>query len=214
MIILARDCMKKVLLYIIICFCLIDVNAQDRVTVQLDKCVDGDTAWFIFQGKREKFRFLAINTPESTNKIEEYGKESSKYTCDALTNAKKLEIEFDPKSDEKDKYNRYLAWIFVDNELLQKKLIENGYAEIKYIYGDYLYLDELKEVEENVKKKKIGIFKEQENNLDFHDYIVIGIGGVIFILMMIIFPKYRKKVTRKAKNYTKKQFKKSIKKIH
>lgn len=206
--------MKKVLLYIMMCFCFTSVKAKERIEVQLDKCVDGDTAWLVYQEKREKFRFLAINTPESTNKIEAYGKEASKYTCDTLTNAKKIEIEFDPKSDEKDKYNRYLAWIFVDNELLQKKLIENGYAEIKYIYGDYLYLEELKEVEENAKEKKIGIFKEQENNLDFQDYIVIGIGGVIFILLMMIFPKYRKKITRKAKSYTKKQLKKSIKKIH
>lgn len=197
--------MKKVLFFIIICFCFINANAQERVPVQLDKCIDGDTAWFVYQGKREKFRFLAIDTPESTNKIEEYGKEASIYTCDTLTNAKKLEIEFDSKSDEKDKYGRYLAWIFVDNELLQKKLIENGYAEIKYIYGDYLYLEELKKVEENTKEKKIGIFKEQENNLDFYDYVIITIGGVIFILMMIIFPKYRKKVTRKAKNFIKKQ---------
>ena len=68
-----------------------------------------------------------------------------------------------------------------------------------------MYLEELKKVEENTKEKKIGIFKEQENNLDFYDYVIITIGGVIFILMMIIFPKYRKKVTRKAKNFIKKQ---------
>ena len=48
------------------------VNALDKV--KLDKCIDGDTVHFIYKGKSNKFRFLAIDTPESTTKIEKLGK--------------------------------------------------------------------------------------------------------------------------------------------
>ena len=89
--------MKKALI-ILLSLCLINnVNAREIVT--LSKCVDGDTAWFYLNEEEIKTRFLAIDTPESTNKIEEYGKEASNFTCDKLTSAKKIEIEYDINSD-------------------------------------------------------------------------------------------------------------------
>ena len=89
--------MKKVFLIIFILFFCINVNAKEIVT--LNKCVDGDTAWFNINGEKIKARFLAIDTPESTNKIEPYGKEASEFTCNLLKNAKKIEIEYDENSD-------------------------------------------------------------------------------------------------------------------
>lgn len=34
-----------------------------------------------------------------------------------------LELEFDKVADKKDKYDRYLAWIWIDDELLQNLLV-------------------------------------------------------------------------------------------
>ena len=56
------------------------IEPGKRFEVTLDKCVDGDTAWFNVDGKKTKVRFLYIDTPESTNEIEPYGKEASEYT--------------------------------------------------------------------------------------------------------------------------------------
>jgi len=64
--------------------------------------------------------------------------------CDALTNAKTIELEYDDGSDETDKYGRTLAWVYADGKLLQRELVKQGLAEVKYIYGDYAYTDELK----------------------------------------------------------------------
>ena len=72
-----------------------NAEASEKIEVTLSKCVDGDTAWFILDGEEIKTRFLAIDTPESTNEIEPFGKEASNYTCDLLTNANKIEIEYD-----------------------------------------------------------------------------------------------------------------------
>ena len=61
--------MKKVVVMIVILF--LNINVYAKEVVKLDKCVDGDTAWFYYNNEVSKFRFLAIDTPESTNKIEE-----------------------------------------------------------------------------------------------------------------------------------------------
>lgn len=194
--------MKKILFILTLFFTFTINTYAKKLEVTLDKCVDGDTAWFNLDNERIKTRFLAINTPESTNKIEAYGKEASNYTCNMLTNAKKIEIEYDSNSDKFDKYDRHLVWVFVDDTLLQEKLLEEGLAEIKYIYGDYKYLDELKKVESTAKKNKVGMWSDSKN--DYSIYLII-IGSIIIILVFIFSKKGRKKILRELKKETKKK---------
>lgn len=184
------------------------INASNKLSVTLNKCVDGDTAWFNLNDEVIKTRFLAIDTPESTNKIEKYGKEASKFTCDLLSNAKKIEIEYDDNSDKQDKYKRELVWIFVDGELLQEKIVENGYAEIKYIYGDYKYLNQLDKALNKAKKNKVNLWN---NNVDDTNYILVGIIILIIIILFIFNKKVRRKIIRKTKREVKKTIKKALK---
>lgn len=155
--------MKKKLYMLITILCMLltlyptSIFALAKREVKLSKCVDGDTARFILNKEEIKARFLAIDTPESvhpTKGVEPYGKEASEYTCNALKNAKKITIEYDSDSDKTDKYKRHLVWVYVDDVLLQKTLIEKGYAKVAYLYGKYQYTDELKETEEKVKPQK------------------------------------------------------------
>lgn len=159
--------MKRVVIifFILIIFPL-TVNAE-RKEIEFDSCVDGDTIKAKIDGEVSTIRFLAVDTPETVypkKKAEPYGKEASNYTCNRVKNAKKLEIEYDPGSDKLDKYKRTLGWIYVDGSLLQKELIEQGYAKVAYIYGDYLYTNELKNVEKNIKERKIGVWSDQTLN--------------------------------------------------
>ena len=194
--------MKKILFILTLFFTFTITTYAKKLEVTLDKCVDGDTAWFNLDNERIKTRFLAINTPESTNKIEAYGKEASNYTCNMLTNAKKIEIEYDSNSDKFDKYDRHLVWVFVDDTLLQEKLLEAGLAEIKYIYGDYKYLDELKKIESTAKKNKVGMWSDSKD--DYSIYLII-IGAIIIVLVFIFSKKGRKKILRELKKETKKK---------
>ncbi len=134
--------------------------------VSLEKCVDGDTANFKdSEGNIFKTRFLAIDTPETvhpTKEVEAYGKDASNYTCDQLTEAKEIRLEYDPAAEKEDKYNRRLAWVFVDDVLLQKSLVELGYAEVAYLYDDYKYTPILQDTEALAKAKKVGIWSEEE----------------------------------------------------
>lgn len=110
---------------------------SDAIIVGLDKCVDGDTAWFNIDGERTKVRFLYVDTPESTNTTEPYGKEASEFTCNLLTNAELLTLEYDGNTT--DKYGRTLAWVWVNDLLVQEELAKNGYVEKVYDYGSYKY---------------------------------------------------------------------------
>ena len=159
--------MKKKIILILSTF-FIGINfTYAKETVKFSDCVDGDTIK-ILVGKEEKtVRMLAIDTPESvhpTKGVEYYGKEASNYTCETVKNAKKIEIEYDSNSDKTDKYDRLLVWVFIDGKLLQKDLIEKGYAKVAYLYDDYKYTKELENAQELASAKEIGIWNEEEKN--------------------------------------------------
>lgn len=59
-------------------------------------------------GGEEKVRFIGVDTPESTTRVEPYGKEAAAYTKSRL-NGKKVYLE--PDVGERDKYGRLLAYV-------------------------------------------------------------------------------------------------------
>lgn len=158
--------MKKLIIFLSL-FTISINNIYAREKVEFSDCVDGDTIKVLLEGKEYTARLLAIDTPESVHPqkpVEYYGKEASDYTCNKIKNAKKLEIEYDDNSDRMDKYDRLLVWVFTDGVLLQKDLIENGYAKVAYLYDDYKYTSELEKVQELTSAKNIGIWNEEEKN--------------------------------------------------
>lgn len=204
--------MKKVLLIIFIFFISINYVDAKEIEVKFASCVDGDTAKFIYNDEVIKARFLAIDTPETVHPSKEkkkWGKEASEYTCDKISNANNIILEFDPNSDELDKYDRYLVWIFVDGDLLQKQLIELGYAKVAYLYGDYKYTEILKTSEAKVKEQKIGIWSENNTTIDKIDYYII----ILFVIMLLICmfsTKKRKKIINKTRSNIKSKIKKEL----
>ena len=139
----------------------------NKIEVELVKTVDGDTAKFKMDGEQVTVRFLGINTKETVHPEigeEEWGKEASDFTKEKLENATKVELEFDKVADKKDKYDRYLAWILIDEELLQNLLVQNGFAETYMFQNNYKYAGMLQESEELAKESKLGIWSEDTNS--------------------------------------------------
>ena len=168
-----------------------EVNRKEKVT--FSKCGDGDTARFIINGEERKVRFLAIDTPELDSN-EKFSKEASEYTCNALKKAKEIYLEYDSNSDKEDKYGRVLAFVYADDILLEKSLIENGLAKVYYIYGDYAHVDELREIERIAKNKKIGIWSDDipdivddEEKNEAPDNIITQIINLIITILEKIF---------------------------
>lgn len=171
------------------------VNTKEEV--KFSKCSDGDTAHFVINGVDKTVRFLAIDTPEIANKdhaADYMGDEASEYTCNALKMAKHIYLEYDTNSDKEDKYGRILAFVHVDDELLEAKLIENGLAKVAYIYGDYAYVEELRALEELARNKKIGIWSENNVLYDIDETIDTNEESNIFIKILQIIINYLIKI--------------------
>ena len=160
--------MKK-RIFLLILFLLVPISIEAKDIVKLSKCIDGDTARFTLKGEDIKVRFLGINAPEvaSGNKeAEEFGDTAAEYTCNRLKKAKKIELEYDSASDKVDKYDRYLAYVFVDDKLLETDILKKGYAKVQYINDKYKYYDELIKAEEKAKNNNLGIYGEEEKEED------------------------------------------------
>ena len=213
--------MKKVFLTLIFLFIgIISVSAK-TIEVKFSDCVDGDTAKFIYKKEEITARFLAIDTPETVHPSkgeQPYGKEASEYTCNKIKNAEVIKLEYDEDSDELDKYDRHLVWVFVDEELLQKKLVSKGYASVAYLYGDYKYTNELEEAEQEAEDNKLGIWSieeeivEEETKKDIdikekkkYKEIIILIG--IVVIMCMFSTKARKNAKKEISKQIKKRFK-------
>lgn len=95
-----------------------DVTGRGKVTVEM--FVDGDTVHFWNNSRTEilKVRFLAIDTPESTGRVEPWGKPASIYTKTKLRNAAEIVLESDTegKAAFDSTGSRYLAWVWYRNE--------------------------------------------------------------------------------------------------
>jgi len=91
-------------------------TAKQQVTVK--SFIDGDTVHFfvpetVIKGGVLKARFLAINTPETTGRIEEYGKKAADFTRSKLENAHSILLESETSTWEKDTTgDRYLTWVW------------------------------------------------------------------------------------------------------
>lgn len=93
-----------------------DFEKTGRGLVTVEQFVDGDTVHFYNNSKSEiiKVRFLAIDTPESTGKVEPWGKPASIYTKSKLKDAEEIVIESDTegKAELDSTGGRYLAWVW------------------------------------------------------------------------------------------------------
>jgi DNA-binding transcriptional regulator/RsmH inhibitor MraZ len=88
-------------------------SGTNQLEVKMKRHIDGDTTHFIdpigisVDGVI-KARYLAVNTPESTGRIEEWGKAASKFTQSKLENAHSIIIESNDASWNKDGNGRFL----------------------------------------------------------------------------------------------------------
>ena len=138
----------------------VEAAVSKKQTAKFVRAIDGDTAELKVKGKIYTFRFLAVDTPETkkpNTPVAFMGKRASNYTKTALKKAKKIQIQYDGAKT--DKYGRRLAWVWIDGKLLQKQLVQKGYARVYYIYGNYKYTKTLQSAEKVARKKKLGVWK-------------------------------------------------------
>ena len=150
---------------------------KQEVTVK--NFVDGDTVHFhvpesVMPGGVFKARFLAINTPESTGKIEPYGKAASNFTKEALKNAESIVIESDTAEWNADSTgNRYLVWVWYktaempEYRNLNLEILQNGLA-IASNTNNNIYGSICTSALDQARRLKLNVFSGQKDP-DFYD---------------------------------------------
>jgi micrococcal nuclease len=124
-----------------------------QIEATVKSYIDGDTTHFyvdpsVCDDGILKARYLAINTPESTGKIEEWGKAASKFTRSKLEQATSIILESDNGKWNIDSTGeRHLVWVWyktADNEEyrnLNLEILQAGYAissnASQNSYGEY-----------------------------------------------------------------------------
>lgn len=122
------------------------------------RVVDGDTIEVDIDGKEETVRMILVDTPETKHPqlgVQPFGPEASAFTEESL-NGKEVGLEKDVS--DRDQYGRLLRYVWVDGELFNQKLIEEGLARVSVYQPDVKYVDEFRASQEKAQQKGIGIW--------------------------------------------------------
>ena len=111
-----------------------------KIEATVKSYIDGDTTHFYVETSADfpegiiKARYLAIDTPESTGRLEEWGKAAAAHTKETLKNAYAILLESDTAEWNKDNNGRHLLWIWYktdensDWRNLNLEILQSGYA--------------------------------------------------------------------------------------
>lgn len=135
-------------------------TAAQRELYDVVKVIDGDTITIKLDGQNETIRLIGLDTPETNDPrtgVQCFGKEATAKLKSVI--GKRVAIEKDAGEGERDKYDRLLAYVYSEEGLLLNKyLIEQGYA-YEYTYDDpYKYRKEFKAAQVDAKAKQRGLW--------------------------------------------------------
>jgi micrococcal nuclease len=135
-------------------------NQNGRIEISALEVIDGDTIRAKVNGKVEKIRFLLIDTPEMKDEKmggpQPFAFEAKEFTKRMLQNGK-VEIELDV--NERDKYGRILAYVYVNDQSVQEELLRQGLARVAYIFPpNTKYVDRYQQIQKEAQAKAVGIW--------------------------------------------------------
>lgn len=155
--------MKSKILKVFVCIFLLfqiqTVLASDNAEVI--RIVDGDTIVVEMKDNpKQKVRLIGIDTPETKHPkkpVQYFGKEATEYTKKHLL-GKNVRLTYDQVKY--DKYNRLLAFVWIDYELFNLKIIRDGYAfaYLKYPFRSD-YMDAFRKAQNYAREHKLGLWK-------------------------------------------------------
>ncbi len=121
-----------------------------RATANVARVIDGDT---VELATGEKVRLLGIDGPEKGN----YYYYPSRERLQELIGGKTVFLEKDVTGA--DSFGRLLRYIFLDDEFINLKMVEEGYAFAYVVSPDEKYLKELLAAEERARQQQLVIWE-------------------------------------------------------
>ena len=138
-----------------------DVENNVGTYYKVTKVTDGDTIHVNLEGEDTVVRLIGINTPETVDPrrpVECFGKEASARMKDLASN-ENVRLEYDDSQSLHDTYGRLLAYVYLeDGEMLNRKMIADGYA-YEYTYmTPYKYQKEFRELQNLARTSERGLW--------------------------------------------------------
>ena len=136
-----------------------NTNTFNTKLYKVIRVVDGDTLIIDYNGTEERVRLIGVDTPESVHPNEEkntkFGKKASEFSKNYLEN-KEVTLEFDVQ--ERDQYGRLLAYVYLNNVMYNKTLLQEGYAKIATYPPNVKYVDDFTAIQEEARNNKKGLW--------------------------------------------------------
>lgn len=125
------------------------------------RAVDGDTIRVDRNGEEIVVRFIGLDTPETVapdRPVECYGPEASARTAE-LVEGGQVWLEYDEASGLTDKYDRTLAFIWLDQQtMLNELLIREGFAEEVTYTDGYAHQRDFRDAEDAARNAGLGLW--------------------------------------------------------
>lgn len=150
--------------------------------VRVSSYVDGDTTCFYYpeelgieQGL--KVRYQNINTPESyKGGIQPWGMPAKDYTKTQLSRASEIYVQSVKEGSIYETYDRLLGWVWIDGELLNFKIVKEGYSEVRFgsvntmSYKGVTYTNFLYNAQLYAKRNGLKIHGEKDPTWDYEKW--------------------------------------------
>lgn len=124
------------------------------------KVEDGDTITVDMDGNEERVRFIGVDTPETQDPrkpVQCFGRAASSFTKE-LVGTQNVRLESDALSDNRDRYNRLLRYIYLpDGRLVQTEIIKNGYG-FAYTSFPFTKSEEFRSYERQAREQGKGLW--------------------------------------------------------
>ncbi|HJQ08712.1 MAG TPA: thermonuclease family protein [Candidatus Saccharimonadales bacterium] len=122
--------------------------------------IDGDTIAVHMNGRQETVRMIGIDTPEThkpDTPVQCYGSAAAAFTKN-LIGTQEVRLQADAKSQNRDRYDRLLRYVYLpDGRLVQKELISGGYG-FAYTQFPFTKSDEFVAAEGSAKQAGKGLW--------------------------------------------------------
>jgi micrococcal nuclease len=126
---------------------------------QVTRVVDGDTIVVQMAGAEKKVRLIGIDTPESVHPDETrnvpYGKIASEFTRQQLE-GQQVYLEYDVA--ETDKYGRILAYVWLNDKMFNKTLLQEGHAMLATFPPNVRYVDDFTKLQAEARDAGKGLW--------------------------------------------------------
>ena len=125
----------------------------------VERIVDGDTIHVRIGDRVEKVRYIGVNTPEvhHPTKGEEPGGLEASEVNRRLVTGKHVRLELDVQ--ERDRYGRLLAYVWVGETMVNAELVRLGYAQVMTIPPNVRYQEMFVKLQREAREAGRGLWR-------------------------------------------------------